>query len=79
MPASKNYIHRLQDDVADRDAKLDAVKEELSDLRKTLDGPKFVGVDSDGARKDWMSTTDIALRIERIRVAALFTEAEPRK
>lgn len=77
MPRPKNYIHRLQADLADRDAKLAAVIEELNHLRKSLDGPKYTGVDSDGARKDWMATTDLGLWIERIRVSALFTEAEP--
>ncbi len=76
MPRPKNYIHRLQADLADRDAKLAAVEEELNCLRRSIDGPKYTGVDSDGGRKDWMATADIALWIERIRVSARWAEAD---
>jgi hypothetical protein len=77
MPRSKNYIHRLQDELADSESKLTAVLSELSHLRKSLDGPKYTGIDSDGGRKDWMATADVALYIERLRVAATWTEPEP--
>ena len=77
MPRPKNYIHRLQADLADRDAKLAAVCEELNHLRRSLDGPKYNGVEADGSRRDWMATADLELWIGRIRAAALYTEAEP--
>ena len=77
MPRPKNFIKRLEYDLADANAKLAGVEEELNCLRRSIDGPKYTGVDSDGGRKDWMATADIALWIERLRTSARWTEVEP--
>jgi len=38
----------------------------IRQFRAELLTPKFVGVDSDGSRKDWMSTKDIDSRLLEI-------------
>jgi hypothetical protein len=62
-----NFIKDLQ-------AKELAHRENLSDLEKeinyfliALGSEKFQGVDSEGNRKDWISTSDVRLRLQELR------------
>lgn len=67
-----NYIKRLEAENAEKAARIAALEKELSAFRWHIDGPKFQGTDADGGRKDWISTDDVRLWIERARVALRF-------
>lgn len=64
-----NYINTLQTIVADRGARLEALHSEVEWMRLHLLSDKFVGVDQDGERKDWVATSDVLRFIERLRAA----------
>lgn len=58
-----NYIHRLKRDNDTLQAALRAARAEIAAFREHLHGAKFVGVESDGGRKDWISTGDVLARL----------------
>lgn len=72
-----NYIKRLQQENADQAGRIQALENELSQFRLHIDGPKFVGVEADGGRRDWISTADVTAWIERLRVSIRFGAAKP--
>jgi hypothetical protein len=43
------------------------VSERIEHFRQHLLTPKFVGVDSDGDRKDWISTSDVLRFLEDLK------------
>ena len=61
-----NFIKRLQAENANlRQQMLDA-QEEIQEFRAfVLQSPKFNGTEN-GERKDWISTTDVAARLQNI-------------
>ena len=72
MPMPKNYILRLQAEKADLELRIAALEEGLTEFRTHIDGPKFQGVEADGGRKDWISTTDVGNWIEDLRIRVQF-------
>ena len=61
-----NFIKSLQ-------AENNALKEQLSNVeamvnefRVLICSPKFCGVDTDGARKDWIATADVNQRLNEL-------------
>lgn len=58
-----NFIKRLQAENAALRKALTDVRVASVNFRADLTTSKFVGVDSDGGRKDWMSTGDINARL----------------
>ena len=62
-----NYINRLECQVADLQEKLENLTQALRGYHTELSySHKFVGVDADGDRKDWVATGDVTYRIEKI-------------
>lgn len=50
---------------------LEEIKQEIEDFLVFLNSPKFIGVQSDGSRKDWISTGDVIERMKNLRGTAL--------
>jgi hypothetical protein len=62
-----NYIKQLEQTNREQAEQLAAMKAELLDFRAfVLTSPKFLGTDTDGDRKDWIATGDVASRLEVI-------------
>lgn len=61
-----NYILALQDQLSAARAALRAKDEAVTEFRCHLAGPKFQGIDLDGARKDWIATADVQAWLQRI-------------
>ena len=62
-----NYIKTLEHICAERAERLEAIAHQVEWLRQHLQSPKFVGLDIDGARKDWIATADVLRWIETVR------------
>ncbi len=63
-----NYIKQLQEDKKNLAVKVAKVYLELNDFVIFLQtSPKFQGNESDGARKDWISTADVINRLQEIK------------
>lgn len=54
-----NYIKKLKLELEAAQAKQAAAVVEISRMRAFLASSKFTGVESDGSRKDWISTGDV--------------------
>lgn len=54
-----NHIKRLQEENAEMREKLAALDQEIRGTLGFLTSPKFQGYESDGGRKDWISTGDV--------------------
>jgi hypothetical protein len=61
-----NYIKRLESENAALKAAFAATRDELGAFRAFLGTEKFTGVESDGSRKDWISTADVSHRLADI-------------
>lgn len=64
-----NYIKRLQADLEAKTTELDAKLALIAEFERHLQAPKYQGIDSDGARKDWISTDDVIGWLRSIRSA----------
>jgi len=64
-----NYIKRLEADVQNRDARIEAAMVEITDFIHFLYSEKFRGVESDGSRKDWIATGDVLHQLQNLRDA----------
>lgn len=62
-----NYIKQLQEDRLNAAKKLANILLELEAFNVHLHSEKFTGVQSDGTRKDWISTADVINRIREIK------------
>lgn len=62
-----DYINRLKTENADLKAQMFAAVAELEAFRAFLSSAKFVGVESDGGRKDWIATGDVNARLMELR------------
>ena len=62
-----NFIHRLKADLATRDEAVNAAQQQIQDFLQFLGTEKFLGVDSDGQRKDWISTRDVVTMLQDLR------------
>jgi putative heme iron utilization protein len=61
-----NYIKRLQRDTEEAKRRLAKLETEIQEFRAyVLQSPKFTGVDIDGGRKDWISTSDLDQYLQR--------------
>lgn len=47
------------------------MRDELTAFLVMLEGPKFVGLDTDGSRKDWIATRDVKARLAELRSMAV--------
>jgi hypothetical protein len=54
-----NYINRLQTERAEHAEQSKAIEDSLQSFLELLHSPKFTGIESDGGRKDWISTSDV--------------------
>lgn len=61
-----NYIERLQTENKELKGQLEQIKSELDSFRIFLNSAKFQGFESDGSRKDWISTNDVQNRLKEI-------------
>ena len=64
-----NYIESLRTMNRELTARHDEVSERIENFRQHLLSPKFVGVDVDGARKDWIATSDVLRFLEDLKRA----------
>lgn len=62
-----NYIKALQARNAELENKLAQANASLGYLMIHLNSAKFTGVDSDGARKDWIATGDVIAWAREVR------------
>jgi hypothetical protein len=61
-----NYIKKLQLENTEAKRRLAMLETEIQELRAyVLTSPKFTGVDIDGGRKDWISTSDLDVYLQR--------------
>jgi hypothetical protein len=58
-PPRPNHIHNLTKARDDAHAQLKAAQDDITSFLAFLHGPKFTGTESDGGRKDWISTGDV--------------------
>ena len=54
-----NYIKSLEQDKTELEFKINTTLDAIQDFRAFLQSSKFKGEDTDGARKDWISTSDV--------------------
>ena len=54
-----NYIKQLQKELVESNEMKEKLFLALNEFRSKLLGSKFTGLDIDGERKDWISTTDV--------------------
>ena len=66
-----NYIKHLQRENEEAKRRLDALTEQCQEFRAFLLTPKFVGVDADGERKDWIATTDVDAMLQKLHSTSL--------
>lgn len=64
-----NYIKTLESICDDRAARLEAIARQVEWMRQHLNSDKFKGQNIDGARKDWIATSDVLRWIEDLRHA----------
>lgn len=62
-----NFIKRLQADLEAKTTELDAKLALIAEFERHLQGPKYQGADTDGTRKDWISTGDVTEWLRSIR------------
>lgn len=62
-----NYIHNLQAQNSALREQLAEKNEKINDFISFLHSDKFKGVESDGSRKDWISTADVLNFLMQIR------------
>lgn len=62
-----NYIKQLQEDNERLKKELTATRDEIHSFILFLNSDKFIGFDSSGERKDWISTGDAINRLKEIR------------
>lgn len=70
-PKRFTYINRLEQENKEKKEKLNRINEEITLFLDYLHSSKFVGVESDGERKDWISTTDVVHKLFELRSLAL--------
>ena len=74
-----NYIKNLELELKSSQAFEQSVSAGVVDFKQHLRSAKFVGVDADGERKDWISVGDVWRWLERIEEQAYhakFSEIE---
>jgi hypothetical protein len=64
-----NSIQRLIQDQSEKQQRIDAALQTITDFRVHLDLDKFKGHDSDGARKDWIAVQDVRDRLTQLEAA----------
>ena len=62
-----NYILGLQDENERLRKNSLKIQAEINEFIKFLHSPKFMGVETDGSRKDWIATGDVINRLQEIR------------
>jgi hypothetical protein len=62
-----NYIKRLEAEAGAKDAKIANVQDQINAFITFLHGDKFAGFESNGDRKDWISTADVIERLREMR------------
>lgn len=62
-----NYIHKLKGELATAQATIAYYEQALWNLYGFIHTDKFVGVQDDGSRKDWISTGDLTTWILEVR------------
>lgn len=61
-----NYIKQLQGENKEYKAHQVAVRSELKEFSALLHSSKHQGVDMNGNRSDWIATSDVLARLNRI-------------
>lgn len=69
-----NYIKSLQAENSKLKLAIQNTQKEINNFRLFLVSPKFSGVQSDGTRKDWISTGDLDKRL--IEIQSTLNESE---
>ena len=64
-----NYIKKLQADLEAKTVELDAKLALIAEFERHLQGPKYQGADTNGTRKDWISTNDVVDWLRSMRSA----------
>lgn len=54
-----NYIQQLQEQNQAKSAALGEIENSINEFLKYLNSDKFIGVESNGERKDWISISDV--------------------
>ena len=69
-----NYIKSLQAENSKLKLAIQNTQKEINNFRLFLVSPKFSGVQSDGTKKDWISTGDLDKRL--IEIQSTLNESE---
>jgi hypothetical protein len=64
-----NSLQRLIQDQSEKQQRIDAALQAITDFRLHLDLDKFKGHDSDGQRKDWIAKADVLARLTQLEAA----------
>lgn len=62
-----NYIHQLRQQVETRNTAIAHAQVSINRMMAHLATDKFIGTDSNGDRKDWISTTDVVNFLRELR------------
>lgn len=62
-----NFILQLKRDINTRNLAIEDTQDAISAFLGHLHSEKFAGTDSEGARKDWISTADVIARLQELR------------
>lgn len=62
-----NYIHQLRQNIELRNSAIAHAQGSINRMMAHLAGDKFTGTDSDGDRKDWISTGDVMRFLQDLR------------
>jgi len=66
-----NYIKQLQNENQKLKTQLGVINNQIDCFINFLHGAKFTGVQSDGSRKDWISTGDVIHSLREIKFQTL--------
>lgn len=61
-----NYIKKLQQELNDLQTNNTNAETLIQEFRQHIRSDKFIGTDLDGSRKDWISTSDVEIRLQNI-------------
>ncbi len=65
------YINQLQEENARLKHQIEKTRDQIKDFKEFLYCPKFVGFESDGARKDWIATDDVYRKLRELEIVLL--------
>ena len=66
-----NYIKQIQSENAGLKNQIKETNIAIQDMISFLHSDKFVGVQSDGSRKDWIATNDVIYKLRDLKLLCM--------